>query len=239
MNEYAPINQLQHAKTGGCTLVRVDPQWRDVVMAHSWRSTRRGIVSRRVEGFDAQSKRIVYTEHLALTVLGLPPYTKWRPVNGDPFDLRRQNLTTLDAGIAAAAANGAMDVEPGSSFRALPEYAEAHKLQLEQGAKNLKLLRRGRPGRLTDAQVLGILEKVRTDGLLKGASLSFIQGFIADEHGVEMTVSQISQLIKGTSCHIDGYDYDALARSRPTRSGRAVQQWMATRDTGVLERKNK
>lgn len=193
---------------------------------YCWRAKgARPMVKRQVSTLNWDAERSDHLVHyLGAVALGLERTADWYPLNGDWFDLRKENLVPGEP-----PANW-VEVSAGSTLPALEGYAAAlqyryhHLPELRAGLK-----RGGVQGCLSPAQVLKLLEDARTLSYLKGQPLETFRLYILDEFNLRMTVSQIGLILAGNACRLPGYDYAALRATRPSPSQVAHFRWATLR----------
>ena len=193
-----------------------------------WRTAKSGTVFRQYvlrNQRDEEGRPVRSTEQLAHVVLGSPPFSPTYAANGDPLDCRAENIRmALHAPAARMIASGYF---PGRSVKKLEGYNEALQHVLAFRDEYINALARSRSARLSNADVLRLLEAVST-GAMVGGTLGSIADWAAEELGTRMHVNQIRNILKGASLPQPGFDYAALRASRPTARERALARWKET-----------
>jgi hypothetical protein len=216
---------LQLTRTVGHSLARVDAASLRDLMRHHWRITANGRVFRQyydLVNSRAEGKTVVSYEALARRVLKCDIRADFAFRNGDVLDLRLQNLIELKAGEPKPETP---DVGPGSSFRELPEFPAAYNYRSANAATLASAFIVGRKSKLSNEQVRKLLDLVKDNVFgLAEAPLHMIADVIFDETRVKMTMTQVSQLLRGTLRYQEGYDYAAIRKVRPTAEQRAMQR---------------
>ena len=227
---YLPLNLRGTLNGASYYLARIDAVFRDDLLQYNWKSTPRGAVFRvfrDVPNTRDTGKSINHVELLALRLLDLEPYTPWHPANGDVLDLRLSNIK------AGTAPEHLQRVEPASSFRDLPSYAAAAADRLQQRQAYAQLLRFGPAPRLNEDQVRTLLEAVRSDPLLRGATLVSISRWMRSRFGVGFYPSFLLRVLRGDALHVRGFDYGSILAIRKSRVEVARKHWRFRRYPSV------
>lgn len=214
-------------------VARVDAETVRDFIRYPWITNRNGeVYCRYVNTEEARQNFCLpttVTDYLAQRILKLGRKDfSWAFVNGDPLDLRRENLRLLDLD----AGEKANLVIPGTSFADHPALAQA--LAHINQHRDWLITDYDRRRTWTCQQVFEILEMVRTDPIVVGQPLDTVRQAIEDltkgpaakgEDGVYRASHRgvnlhsrafLSDLLLGKVYHVPGYDYRALRRTRLT-----------------------
>lgn len=216
IKSYLPVNigsEKAHKRNGGHQLVRIDPELFDELARKPWHTRVNGRVYRRQLNAEQSGLQCRHIQDRIMLVKLVSGNAEAVPMNGDWLDMRRANLWVPTAHVTILG-----ESKPGSSFANDEQYREA---MLRRPATvdwlNEHVITRTRGTKLTQAQVRQFLDDLQVQPYLKNATLEIMRQEIETAFGVEVSLTECSQIVRGKKYRVPGYDYAKVLKARPTR----------------------